>query len=65
MITTEEMEKACGHNVIIRCNGCEPRHTYIEDYIAADPSEDEEPMILYKPKLAACQSTIISIEILD
>lgn len=65
MITTEEMKNACGHSVILTYKGREPMQTYVEDYIEADPAEDEEPMLFLTRNLAAFQSGIVSIKIID
>lgn len=64
MISIEEMEKAVGRKGrLVYMNG-HIREGLIEEY-HYEEGEDIEPFILYEPQLAAYQSELESIEILE
>lgn len=64
MIKVEEMKNAVGKNRIIKYLNNHIRKGVVESY-HYEKGEDKEPFILYEPNLAAYQSELESIEIID
>ena len=63
MVTTKEMKNAVHNNCKIIYKSGLIKEGYVEEFHHAE-SEEEEPLILYTPKLAAFQSELERIEIL-
>lgn len=64
MVTLEEMKKAVVHKAFVKCYNSSAKSTFIEQY-HYEADEDEEPFILFEPSLAAYQSELEKIEIID